>query len=326
MVTFPAEPAVGTATIVDPEPVAPQVAESAFMPPSTPRPEPDLAPSLPQAQAAVFDAERPAYFTYTVESGDSLTSIAIQFGICPDHIIWNNSSRLADNTLQAGLELVLPGYPGLIHKVRGGETVQRLADEYNTTPAAIIAYPGNNLRSAEDLQARDTVLLPDGFPVSVLEKSREERIAYTNPSSSGYVWPFYGPITTLYGEQRPGYVHTAIDIGGLGRWGAPVIAIAPGRIVAAIQDHPGLGNYIVVAHDDGARSLYAHLANTSVRQGDSVPIGVRLGSLGCTGNSTGTHLHFELWRDGRPVDPLVYLASPQDDARLDAAEPRVAGN
>jgi murein DD-endopeptidase MepM/ murein hydrolase activator NlpD len=90
-----------------------------------------------------------------------------------------------------------------------------------------------------------------------------------------------------------------------------VYSIAPGKVVSAVRDHPGLGNYVIVVHDDGARSLYAHLADFSVSQGQSVDIGSRLGALGCTGNSTGTHLHFELWKDGRPVDPLQYLSDPQ---------------
>jgi murein DD-endopeptidase MepM/ murein hydrolase activator NlpD len=69
----------------------------------------------------------------------------------------------------------------------------------------------------------------------------------------------------------------------------------------------GYGNHVVIEHEDGSRSLYAHLTKVYVEEGDEVKRAQPLGGLGCTGHSTGTHLHFELYRNGGSVDPLAYL-------------------
>jgi murein DD-endopeptidase MepM/ murein hydrolase activator NlpD len=102
-------------------------------------------------------------------------------------------------------------------------------------------------------------------------------------------------------------VHNAIDIGGLGHFGAPVIAAAAGRIDKVESLYNGLGRYVVISHEDGSRTVYGHMSDVYVKVGDRVRQGEPVGALGCTGHSTGTHLHFELWIGGAPVDPLYYL-------------------
>jgi murein DD-endopeptidase MepM/ murein hydrolase activator NlpD len=64
---------------------------------------------------------------------------------------------------------------------------------------------------------------------------------------------------------------------------------------------------VKVQHDDGSRTIYAHLSEVYVTAGQTVAMAEPVGALGCTGHATGTHLHFELWIDGKPVDPLDYL-------------------
>ena len=69
----------------------------------------------------------------------------------------------------------------------------------------------------------------------------------------------------------------------------------------------GLGNYVVVSHDDGSRSIYGHMQELYVAEGEYLDQGQPVGSLGCTGHSTGTHLHFEVRRDRVAQDPVKYL-------------------
>jgi murein DD-endopeptidase MepM/ murein hydrolase activator NlpD len=302
LVEIPKTAAIGTARVLRSEPIVPQVGEAAaYVPPLAAVSQ--IAGRQPGSSS--FDADGPAFIRYTVESGDSLTSIANQFQICPDHILWNNENT--GESLRAGDDLLLPGYPGLLHEMRKGEKLDEVAARYNTTVAKVIAYPGNHLKSAQDAKEHTLILLPGGFPSSALADTAEGAATYRPPSEYGYIWPFFGPITTRFGEPRPGYIHTAIDIGGLGRWGAPVSAIAAGRVIQVEHLQNGLGNYVVIEHPDGSRSLYAHLAETWVEPGDTVQQGAHVGPIGCTGLSTGTHLHFQLWRDGEPVDPLLYL-------------------
>ncbi len=279
----------------------------------TPAPTPTAAPTPPpDPRQYGFQPGQAAYVVYEVRSGDDLASIGKTFGICPDHILWSNPGRGIGDALRVGDELVLPGYPGVVYTTRKGETLANIAARYSTEVGMIVAYPGNKLKTAGDFRPGQTLLLPRAIPPEAFKQSEAARWAYTNPSEYGYIWPFYGPITTFFGEQRPGYVHNAIDIGGLSQFGTPVLSVAAGRVEEVESgdegySSEGYGNHVIIAHKDGSRSLYAHLTKTYVEEGQDVDQGRPVGALGCTGHSTGTHLHFELYRDGVAVDPLRYL-------------------
>jgi len=108
-------------------------------------------------------------------------------------------------------------------------------------------------------------------------------------------WTFRDP-------RNPG--HIGLDIAA--RMWDPIVAVADGVVVFA-EWGGGYGNLVIVDHDDGWRSYYAHLSEIVVEVGQEVRQGELLGGAGSTGYSTGPHLHFELRYQGRPVDPHVYL-------------------
>ena len=118
-------------------------------------------------------------------------------------------------------------------------------------------------------------------------------------------WPAQGTVTSPFGHDG-GRWHPGIDIGILRS--SAVRAAEPGRVVAVGERRgfEGYGNLVKVALGNGWVALYAHLAGWRVRVGEHVAAGQRLGTAGCTGWCTGTHLHFELRRFGRPVDPLRF--------------------
>ena len=118
-------------------------------------------------------------------------------------------------------------------------------------------------------------------------------------------WPAQGTVTSPYGDDG-GRWHPGIDIGILRS--SAVRAAEPGRVVAVGERRgfEGYGNLVKVSLGNGWVALYAHLAGWRVRVGEHVAAGQRLGTAGCTGWCTGTHLHFELRRFGRPVDPLRF--------------------
>lgn len=105
------------------------------------------------------------------------------------------------------------------------------------------------------------------------------------------------------GRQR---FHAGIDIPGAA--GSPVFASAAG-VVTFAGNAGGYGRMVEIDHGDGMRTRYAHLARLLVRSGLQVAQGAVVGRMGSTGRSTGTHLHFEVRRDGGPVDPLALLSS-----------------
>jgi len=118
-------------------------------------------------------------------------------------------------------------------------------------------------------------------------------------------WPAQGTVTSPFGDDG-GRWHPGIDIGILRS--SAVRAAEPGRVVAVGERRgfEGYGNLVKVSLGNGWVALYAHLAGWRVRVGEQVAAGQRLGTAGCTGWCTGTHLHFELRRFGRPVDPLRF--------------------
>jgi hypothetical protein len=108
-------------------------------------------------------------------------------------------------------------------------------------------------------------------------------------------WTFHDP-------RNPG--HIGLDIAA--RMWDPIVAVAEGVVVFA-EWGGGYGNLVIVEHDGGWRSYYAHLSEIVVEVGQEVRQGEILGGAGTTGYSTGPHLHFELRYEGRPVDPHVHL-------------------
>jgi murein DD-endopeptidase MepM/ murein hydrolase activator NlpD len=100
------------------------------------------------------------------------------------------------------------------------------------------------------------------------------------------------------------HFHSGIDLAATA--GTPVHAAAAG--VARVLDGPGYGIHVLIRHDARTQTLYGHLLQAMVGDGQEVARGQLLGLVGSTGNSTGPHLHFEVRRDGFPLDPLLWLS------------------
>lgn len=122
-------------------------------------------------------------------------------------------------------------------------------------------------------------------------------VAVDYRETSGYggrVDPFTG---------RPAF-HSGLDLAAFER--APVVATSPGTVVYA-GTRSGYGYTVEIDHGHGFKTRYAHLRDIQVRTGERVAIGQRVGSMGSTGRSTATHLHYEVWFRGRAVDPVNFL-------------------
>ncbi|WP_205079460.1 peptidoglycan DD-metalloendopeptidase family protein [Pelotomaculum sp. FP] len=129
---------------------------------------------------------------------------------------------------------------------------------------------------------------------------------YIWPSAaSDYVTSFFGtrlhPILGIY------KTHTGIDIGA--GYGTAILAAADGVVTTAAYDAGGYGNYIIIDHGNGNKTLYAHMSQMSAGVGQTVTQGQTIGFVGSTGLSTGPHLHFEVYVGGTRVDPLLYFSN-----------------
>ena len=130
--------------------------------------------------------------------------------------------------------------------------------------------------------------------------------------SSGLLWPTPGHylITSPFGNRRDPFtgvirMHNGIDIGA--PFGVPIVAVANGVVTFVGYDAGGFGNWIIIDHQNGFQTWYAHNSRNRVRIGDRVTQGQHIADVGSTGSSTGPHLHFELWVDGARVDPLQFF-------------------
>jgi murein DD-endopeptidase MepM/ murein hydrolase activator NlpD len=119
-----------------------------------------------------------------------------------------------------------------------------------------------------------------------------------------FVAPVDAPVGDQFGPRGNGF-HPGLDL--LANAGARVGAAAPGCVVAAGWNPGGYGNVVVVRHSLGMTSWYAHLSHVSVRRGDCVAVGAKLGRVGATGRASGPHMHFELRFRGAAVNPLPAL-------------------
>jgi len=125
--------------------------------------------------------------------------------------------------------------------------------------------------------------------------------------SGSMIWPVNGPITGVFGEQRPGHLHAGIDIAAAE--GTPIHAADSGRVVLmqGVGASGGYGNYTCIQHTATLSSCYAHQVRFGTSLGASVRKGQVMGYVGNTGNSFGAHLHFETRVNGAPVSPMNYL-------------------
>ncbi len=123
-------------------------------------------------------------------------------------------------------------------------------------------------------------------------------------------WPIRNSMTSPFGMRLDGLVpnvHRGVDIQAAE--GTPVRTMAPGRVRFAGWMN-GFGNVVWIDHPGEVISVYAHLSEIDVLVGRSISGGGLVGASGSTGTASGPHLHFEVWKSGRQVDPVVYLAGP----------------
>jgi lipoprotein NlpD len=148
-----------------------------------------------------------------------------------------------------------------------------------------------------------------GGQVAKQGKESDEKEHHQKPpqGSQGYfTWPLQAPVSSLYGTRR-GRFHDGIDIDG--ESGDPIVAAAAGRVVYSGK-LGGYGRLIVIKHDNGYFTAYAHNENNAVKKGDEVSQGQLIGRVGATGSATGDHLHFEVRDKKGTYDPLDFL--PQE--------------
>ncbi len=252
-------------------------------------------------QTQVSQKPRDQVVSYTVEKGDTLSTVAEKFGISADTIRWANN--LKDDDLAIGDILKIPPVTGIVYKVQEGDTVQSVAKKYKTDAQKIVNFPFNDFADLETfaLNVGQTLIVPDGVPQAAAPIAFAPPSFLTAPMGTGrLLWPTSGMIT-----QYPVWYHMAFDIANPS--GPGVMAADDGVVIASEFSRFGYGNHVIVDHGGGISTLYGHLYEYYVKAGDRVSRGQVIGRMGSTGRSTGTHLHFETRINGVPVNPTQFF-------------------
>ncbi|WP_349410884.1 M23 family metallopeptidase [Pseudalkalibacillus sp. SCS-8] len=124
--------------------------------------------------------------------------------------------------------------------------------------------------------------------------------------TGSFHWPTVGGYISSHKGQRWGRQHKGIDIARPSN--RAILAVDNGTVVSAGFNSGGYGNRIIINHNNGFKSVYAHLASMNVSVGQTVKKGQKIGVMGSTGHSTGVHLHFELYKNGALLNPLKYIS------------------
>ena len=266
--------------------------------------------------------------TYTVQRGDSLFSIADEFGLKPETILWGNFDILEDNPhmLKTDQNLKILPVNGTYYQWDEDDHLNQIASFFKVEPQVVLEYPGNRFDLTEATPADPGIepgawlIIPGGkraikdWGPPAITRSNPASARYYGPGHCGAVYEgaigigtFVWPTTSrnISGYTYDPVVHPAIDIGG--QVGNAIYAVDNGVVVYAGWSDWGYGYLIVIDHGTGWQSAYAHLSAVGVGCGQSVFQGTMIGGLGSTGNSSGPHLHFEMVYMGAKVNPMNFL-------------------
>lgn len=251
----------------------------------------DDAELAPLMLSETFRFER-----YTVRPGDSLSSIASRHSLNVGSVIASNGVSNA-RRLRAGAVLKIPNMDGLPYTVRRGDSLSRIAASYGIPMEAIL--DANDL-GTDAIHPGMSLFLPGA------RLSGEE---LRSVLGDRFIYPVRGRLTSGYGWRGDPFTgvrrfHAAIDLAA--PTGTPLYAAMDGR-VSSLGYSSVYGKYLILSHAGGYQTMYAHLNEYRTEKGARVSQGARIGDVGNTGYSTGSHLHFAVFKNGRALNPLTLL-------------------
>jgi len=233
---------------------------------------------------------------HTVQSGETLASIAALYAVAPETIYALEWNQLGEQFLPAA-----PLPPDRHLRIPTGAPAGAAAEnvaQQGDSPQAFLPW-----MLTQSIDTSPLVAFAVGGPgaETAAATARQAAVPANWPYGSGhFVWPIYGWLTQGYR-----FDHRAIDVAA--NVGTPVTAADRGVVLRAGWNDQGYGLFVIIDHNIDYITLYAHLSEVFVAEGQVVAQGQLLGKVGSTGNSTGPHLHFEIRDFGRLTNPLELL-------------------
>lgn len=210
-----------------------------------------------------------------------------------------SSGCLSKSDIPVDFDGVVPTEgPVTHHIVNDGETLWRIAQIYGVSVANIAGI--NGIEDPTRISAGERLIIPAKSGKITIRKDFQ----YSYISGSRMSWPLRGDISRRFAPDSSDR-HDGIDIPAA--TGTPIRAAAAGRVVYSGDQFSGYGKMIIIEHSDSISTIYAHCDLLLVYEGDTVPAGHIIAKVGSTGRTTGPHLHFEVRKNNKAVDPHAYL-------------------
>lgn len=259
--------------------------------------------------------------SYLVKPGDVLGSIASSHSLTTAQLLQINPDLTANSILQIGQELNISFVKPYVmvqavYEKKAIETMdfvkvveedatmlkgEQIVEQEGATGKKEVSYSiteENGVRTARVQTSENVLVQPKDHKVIVGTK------VIPSVGTGVFAWPAAGGYISSTMGSRWGRYHYGIDIARPSNY---TIKASDNGVVKTAGRHATYGNYIVVNHNNGYETLYAHLSKIDVSVGQVVGQGSALGVMGSTGRSTGTHLHFEIHKNGSEVNPLAYV-------------------
>ena len=240
-----------------------------------------------------------AWQNYKVKKGDSVSKIAAAFSVSMDAIIASNNITNA-RSLREGAVLKIPNMDGIPYTVKKGDSLSGISQAKGVPLEAIL--------DANDIQ-NDKITVGMNLFIPGARMQREDlKLAL----GELFIYPLRGAkLSSPFGWRNDPFTgvrsyHAAVDLSA--PQGTVIKAAMDGK-VSALGNNATYGNYIILSHPGGYQTMYAHLHSFTVKKGAELGQGVQIGTVGNTGYSTGPHLHFAIFKNGRAVNPLDFLNS-----------------
>lgn len=245
--------------------------------------------------------------SYRIVTGDTIYKVAKKTGLTPAKIIKHNP-ELKKRPLYIGEEIIIvkKNYNNIssksqkrvtYHRIKKGEFLSHIAKRYRVSLKSI--YKSNRLNSKSTIRV--------GQKIKIVRRGKRPPRGYHYVAS--FKWPVRGVITSSYGRRsnpftRSRQYHKGIDIGA--KIGSTFMATKDGVVILSAR-MGGYGNCIFIRHVNGFVSVYGHNKLNLVKVGDVVKKGQIIGEVGRTGTATGPHLHFEIRKWKKPLNPILAL-------------------
>ncbi len=269
---------------------------------------------------------------YTIRKNDTLTRIADRFGMSEERIYQLNEGF--DGTLISGSTLLVEKEQPVLqvqsvvvssYEKTIAYTTQTVKDSSQYTTYRKVTTAGKNglqkvteetvyidgVQVSKSVVSRETIEEPV-TEVIVVGTKKQVTGSFTGPlnvtGTGQFTWPVPSckSVSSYYG-YRWGRLHSGIDISGGGVYGKTIVAADKGTVTKIKYDSNGYGHYVIISHNNGYSTLYAHCSKVLVSVGETVSKGQAIAKVGSTGRSTGPHLHFEIRVNGTAKNPMNWF-------------------